>query len=322
MAKDKLLTLPFSLFPGYTVTDLVFDHSPDSLQVPSKGISHTKYFASKGVVLAWPNAKPMVAVEGRQNMTIHLPAELVMGNELEPRVREMLPQIASFSPAIRNAAVDKVKAFLKPGTQKSTGGSLLPAIGVFLQDERIVTQARVLPAPRLMAAGVEIPKRNAEHWAPNLARCNFNVDPKQAVQLNVVVFHNTKVREVTKVYERIRDCVNGLRTFYRFSAKPYAIVEAGDNERHWGAFEKYFSGKAPNNLFVLDFCKPSGALDPAYPVVKQMLARSGYLSQFVNFKTCSHDAPRDDREQKKSGMILPAIARQILQKAGVSLRFV
>jgi hypothetical protein len=304
-------------FEGYTVTDLDFEHSPNTLPVQGKGISHTQYFESKGVVLEYPDAKPLVAVQGRQKSTIYLPGELVMGNELDPKVREMLPQIASFTPAIRNKAIDKVKTFLKPGTQRSTGGSLLPAIGVFLEDERIVTQAKVLPAPTLVAAGITIPQRNAEHWAPMLGRANYNIDPKQAVQFNVVLFHHSRLGGgALAVYGRIRDFVNSLRTYFRFGTKPYAIIEAGDNEAHWGAFEKYFSGKAPDNLFVLDFVKPRAALDPAYPVVKHMLARSGYMSQFVNFKTYAHDAPR---EMRKSDMILQAVARQVLQKAGVSL---
>jgi hypothetical protein len=37
----------------------------------------------------------MVVVLGRHDRKIFLPAELVSGTELEPRVREMLPKIAS-----------------------------------------------------------------------------------------------------------------------------------------------------------------------------------------------------------------------------------
>jgi hypothetical protein len=307
-----------STVTGYTVTDLNFGHSPNSLPVPSKGMSHTQYFKNKGIDLQWPNEKPMIEVEGRQNSKIYLPAELVSGNELEPRVREMLPQIASFSPEVRNRAIDKVKTFLRPGAQRSTGGSLLPAVGVLLSDERIVAHARVLPAPMLIVAGIQVPKENTEHFAPKLVRANFNVDPQQALQLNVVVFYNLKLsrESALKVYERIRDLVNGLKTFYRFGTRPYAMVEAGDRERHWGEFQRFFvPGNVPENLFVLDFIKPQAATDPAYPVVKHLLAQSGHLSQFVSFKTCPHDAPRD---MKKSDMILQGVARQILQKSGVS----
>ena len=49
----------------------------------------------------------------------------------------------------------------------------------------------------------------------------------------------------------------------------------GDNEKHWGACERYFSGKSKENVFVLDFTKPRGTLDPAYPIVKQLLTKVG-----------------------------------------------
>ena len=234
--------------------------------------------------------------------------------ELDPDVKQMLPQIASFKPETRNAAIEKVKAFLKPGEQKKSGGSLLPAIGIFLEDKRIVTQARVLPAPMMVAAGVPIPKEKAEFWVPVLGKANFKVEPKNAVQFNVVVFHHPKLgRGAQDVYNQIQRQVNSLKTYYRFSDKPYALVSTGDSQAHWGAVEKYFgSGKAPANLFVLDFVKPAHtALDPAYPVVKQMLAKSGMLSQFVNFKTCAHDMVHDDRGMKKSNMILQGVARQV-----------
>ena len=75
----------------------------------------------------------------------------------------------------------------------------------------------------------------------------------------------------------------------------------------------------PENVFVLDFTKPRGGSDPAYPVVKQMLTANGYLSQFVNFMTYAHDNPRD---QKRSSIILQGVARQILQKTGIRLWWV
>jgi hypothetical protein len=95
----------------------------------------------------------------------------------------------------------------------------------------------------------------------------------------------------------------------------------GDKERHWGAVEKCFSDPSlnPENIFVLDFNKPRGATDPAYPVVKQMLTRNGYLSQFVNFNTYAHDNPRD---VKRSSIILQGVARQIVQKTGTRLWWV
>ena len=98
-------------------------------------------------------------------------------------------------------------------------------------------------------------------------------------------------------------------------------IFVGDNERHWGAVERSLSdkGRLPDNIFVLDFTKPRGGTDPAYPVVKQMLTANGFLSQFVNFMTYSHDNPRD---AKRSSIILQGVARQILQKTGIRLWWV
>lgn len=95
----------------------------------------------------------------------------------------------------------------------------------------------------------------------------------------------------------------------------------GDKERHWGAVESCFNDESTkvDNIFVLDFVKPRGALDTAYPVIKQMLTSNGYISQFVNFNTYAHDNPRDAR---RSNIILQGCARQILHKAGVRLWWV
>lgn len=73
------------------------------------------------------------------------------------------------------------------------------------------------------------------------------------------------------------------------------------------------------NVFVLDFNKPRGASDPAYPVIKQLLTKHGFISQFVNFNTYQHDEPRDE---KRSSIILQGVARQILHKTGVRLWWV
>jgi Piwi domain len=75
----------------------------------------------------------------------------------------------------------------------------------------------------------------------------------------------------------------------------------------------------PDNVFVIDFNKPKGSTDHAYPVIKQLLSKSGYLSQFVNFNTYPHDTPRD---VARSSIILQGVARQILQKTGVRLWWV
>lgn len=85
--------------------------------------------------------------------------------------------------------------------------------------------------------------------------------------------------------------------------------------------ERAFSDPSlnPENIFVIDFNKPPGAADSAYPVIKQLLTKNGFLSQFVNFKTYDHSNPRD---QKRSDIILAGVARQILQKTGFRLWWV
>lgn len=147
--------------------------------------------------------------------------------------------------------------------------------------------------------------KEAENWAPILSRADFKIDPKKAVTYKVVVIFPSQLREdsVREVYDKIRDLVNKLKSSYRFGEKPHALVKhAGDrDDSHWGAVEKYFSGKVPANIFVLDFVRPRGALDTAYSVVKTMLGKHGYMSQFVNFKTCAHDK---SNEKRRSDIIL------------------
>lgn len=63
--------------------------------------------------------------------------------------------------------------------------------------------------------------------------------------------------------------------------------------------------------------KPRTAVDKAYPVVKKLFASGGIMSQFVNFKNCNHDSLRDERDERKSTMILEGVSRQILSKSGV-----
>ena len=157
-----------------------------------------------------------------------------------------------------------------------------------------------------------------------LPSCDSKVAPNKAVNLNVVlVYHRELGRCFQNVYERIRDLVNNFNSSYRFGAKPYAMVEAGDVQRHWGAVEKYFGNgkKLPSNIFLIDLCKPARrqALDAAYSVIKQMLGKAGHLSQFVNFNTCDHGNPHDAR---KSSTILQGVARQVLSKCGVRVWWV
>eukprot|EP00957_Ditylum_brightwellii_P209374 15361472-Ditylum_brightwellii.AAC.1 len=60
----------------YSVIELDFKHSPASLPVEGQNMSHAEYFQQrKGITLEYPNAKPMVAVLGRNQSKIYLPAE-------------------------------------------------------------------------------------------------------------------------------------------------------------------------------------------------------------------------------------------------------
>jgi len=307
----------------YSVTDLVFTHSANSLIVEGLGISHAEYFVKrKNIQLKYPDARPMIAVLGRRNQTIFLPPELVAGNELEARVKQQLPMIASYKPESRNQAIDKIRSYLIPGAQRSKGaGGLLPALGIQLADGRLSAKAEVLPLPMLMAAGIEVPKNKGENWAPFLNRANFNIDPKMSNTMKVIVFHNRKIQGAIRVYNKIRSLVNSYNATYRFGDEPMQIISAGDKEEHWGAVGKCFSDPSlnPENVFVIDFNKPRGATDSAYPVIKQMLTKSGFLSQFVNFNTYDHSNPRD---QRRSDIILAGVARQILQKTGFRLWWV
>lgn len=192
----------------------------------------------------------------------------------------MLPIVASFKPDVRNKALEKIKTFLIPGTQTSTGGTLLPAIGIILEQNRLMAKAQVLTLPDLIAAGTKIPQKNGENWAPLLSQANFNINPSHVTKLNVVIFHHRDLaRGVDAVYSKIKKFVNNYNTLYRFKDDPPKVVQVGDNEQHWGTVEKEFASLQMDNLFVLDFCKPRGGSDPAYPVVKHMLTSNGYLSQ-------------------------------------------
>jgi len=307
----------------YSVTELLFQHSANSLVVEGLGMSHAEYFAQrKNIQLRFPNARPMIAVLGRRNQTIFLPPELVAGNELEARVKQQLPMIASYKPNSRNEAIDKIRSYLVPGAQKTRGaGGLLPALGIQLADGRLSARAQVLPTPMLKAAGVSIPPSKGENWAPFLSRADFKIDPKKSNTMQVIVFYNHRIRGAMQVYDRIRNFVNKFNATYRLSDVPTQMISAGDMEGHWGEVERCFSDPSldPENVFVLDFNKPRGATDTAYPVIKQMLAKSGFLSQFVNFNTYDHASPRD---LHRSDIILNGVARQILQKTGFRLWWV
>jgi len=212
----------------YAVTDLDFSHSAASMPVQGLGMSHAEYFERrKDIKLKYPHATPMIAVLGRRNNTIFLPPELVSGNELERRVKEHLPIIASFSPEQKNAAIDKIRAYLVPGKKSSGLAGLLPALGIQLADERLSAKAEVLQVPRMMAAGIEIPRAKANNWAGSLNRADFRVQPGEANELQVVLVANQEIPAPEKVYNKLRDLVNGMNSSFRFGYRPFEVVRAG-----------------------------------------------------------------------------------------------
>ena len=306
----------------YTVVDLEFQHSANTLPIESLDMSHAEYFEKrKGRKLQYPDARALIVVIGRRDQRIHLPAELVAGNELETSVREQLPKIASYLPEARNDAIDTIKSYLIPGAQKTKGaGGLLPALGVVLNEERLKTKATVLPIPTILSRGIKVP-RGKDNWTPMLSNANFRVEPKEANTLNVIVFYNKRIRQqdAETVYGKLKTQLNNMNASFRFGENPYDMIEAGDDEKHWGAVERALSGKLPDNVFVLDFNKPRGGTDRAYSYIKQILTQNGHLSQFVNFQICRHDDFRNNKTVNKSNMILGGVARQILQKTGVRL---
>lgn len=131
----------------------------------------------------------------------------------------------------------------------------------------------------------KIPAARAQNWAPTLINASYRVQAKDTTRLNVVVVcHQSVERDAPSMYGRLKRIVNKYQASFSFPEEPYDIVPAGDNEKHWGAIERYFGGtRLPENVFVVDFNRPRNraASDPAYGVVKQMLGKAGFLSQFV-----------------------------------------
>jgi len=142
------------------------------------------------------------------------------------------------------------------------------------------------------------------------------VQPGDATLLNVVLVYNKRLhRNYISVYKKLASMVNGHSSSFRLPDFPYACIEAGDLQHHWEAVEQFFRSerKLPPNIFVIDFNQPprGSDTDPAYPVIKEFLARYGFLSQFVNFNCNSHSD-----QDRRSNLILGAVGRQILNKCG------
>lgn len=303
----------------HSVHDILFEHSAASLEVAGLGISHADYFEKrKGHKLKYPNAKPVIAVPGRNKSMIYLPAEVICADELDDEVKMQLPQIASFAPEVRNNAIEEIKRFLIPGAQKTRGqGGLLPALGIQLSGDRLTLAAEVLQAPILAAAGIKVSAERG-NWTTQLSRAKFNAEPNQVVKLNAIVVYN-RMLDYQEVYNKVKQMVNSHNATYRLPDKPFKAVKCeNDQERHWGAVEVAFGkgSKLPDNVFVIDMTKPRTATDPSYSVVKKMFATGGILSQFINFRNCNHNNPNMSR---KSQIILGGVARQILNKVGVAI---
>lgn len=178
-----------------------------------------------------------------------------MGNELDPRVREMLPSIASFPPKVRYDSIQMVKDFLIPGKQKTKGaGGLLPALGIVLDGEPIKTGCVVLSVPKIISAGgFDVPASKAENWAPVLSKANFRIDPKAGAKMSGILFVSSFINQnaALGVYGNIQRFVNNFNAKYRLSEKPTVVIQTGNNEKHWGEVEKVRHYLSLNSLFLL-----------------------------------------------------------------------
>ena len=311
----------------YPIVDLDFENSAHTLRIEGLNVSHAEYFnVRKKIPLKYPHVKPMVAVLGRNNSRIYLPAELVCVNELNPFVKQQLPLVASFKPKVRHDAIEEIRKYLVPvnrsASSRDNGHGLLPALGLTLRDERVKVNIEVLQLPVIKAAGMPIPKEKGKMWAPVIGRANYKAEPGSIVKLKVVLVHHHSIgQSCIKVYSKLRDTLDRLNSTYRFEDQPYQIIEAGDKEAHYGPVENFFKNEQPDNIFVLDLARPprKQALDEAYYVVKYILTKGGFLSQFINFNTCDHSNARDAR---KSNTIMSGVARQVLSKCGVRVWWV
>lgn len=313
----------------YSVVALRFDHSAQSLPVEGTGMNHAEYFENrKKHALDFPRARPMIEVQGRRNESIFLPAELVCGNELDSRIREQLPKVASYEPKVRDDALNEMMAFV------GNEDHLLASCGIMLNRNMndnskarfLPTKAVVMKAPQLIAKGVQLSERYKDNWTRGMQDAWFRKrNPTAGVELKVLVFYNR--REINEggamsVFNMIRFYVKSFQAAYSFEERPLALCgfePSDDGYDQCALMKKQLSQDVPENIFVLNFIKQKGKTDPSYPVIKHLLGVHGYLSQFVSFKTFNHAA---DLGHKKSEMILQGVARQILQKSGVQLWWV
>jgi hypothetical protein len=214
----------------YCVVALRFDLCPDNHIVQGLGVTHTEYFSQrKRITLEHPTAF-MVEVLGRRRESIFFPAELVCGNELDSRIREKLPMIASYNPEKRHAAVDEILKFLGVGS----AGDTLALCGILLQTDATTGKAKTLNAPatvlslpQLIVAGVRVPPERKDDWGPVLKGANFDIVPNQANQLNVVIVYNQAIGPATvkSIYKKLMYFVNSFNSTYRFPEEPAVTIK-------------------------------------------------------------------------------------------------
>lgn len=115
-----------------------------------------------------------------------------------------------------------------PKRRKGAGGGLLPALGIIIDDARVIVPVESLPLPILTTAGIKVPIEKARLWAPDISRANWDVERGTAVEMKVVVIHHKSLRDhaeaVNPGYRKIRDCVNKHNSFYRFAQQPLKLT--------------------------------------------------------------------------------------------------
>jgi hypothetical protein len=129
----------------------------------------------------------MVVVLGRRDQMISLPLELVMKNELDAKVRESLPQIASSKPDVRKKAIDAVASLL------TRPGALLSSVGILLSHQRLRTAAIVIPSPQIFIENRGFVSAGA-NFGGTVTKANFNVNPSEVTTLRVVLVRHSDLR--------------------------------------------------------------------------------------------------------------------------------
>ena len=248
----------------YSVVDLLFNHSADTLAVEGLGISHALYFQQrKNVFLKHPNAMLMVEVLNRQKQRIYLPPELVCDVELDSHVKAQLPKIAGFNPKERFEAVHQImNDYLKPKnvSKKMAGEGLLAACGVTLlsRDTKATTIAprvAVMPVPRLLAAGVEVPRESVENWMGKLKPrdAQYKAGPNEITTMNVIIFCDPRIRECVTVYQKIKNFVDGFPTNFKLTDRPEIIAIKDQNDQQPGKPCFIFEDRQERPAHLIDF---------------------------------------------------------------------